>query len=441
MLSIGSISRRASLHRTCLVSLSTTSPPIECQTRYRASRVALLSTTTPASLVRPRTVLAWGRAIECQTGSPPAAGGASHHGAFTPAKLKHIDAAFVAAGANASCVIALDGQTFLFGSGRALGLGAGAECVPEPRALSVQLSSIALSDSTAVAIDRAGAQALVWGVGTDGQLGLGGAMGPVGSYHGGAQEALVVSPRPLRGEPLAGAAAARHRTLLLTQDGVVYAAGSGFHGELGVSGNSGVATAPASVVGLPENDPVSSIVAGHTFTLAATKNGRLFFWGRVGTGGMVGEGGGQTPQNMLRAVVPTELTLPGRPDSKATPTLTLAAGLHHALVSDGKRLWAIGASWEHGGFDSVAVRLVVLPRGVDSIVHIAAGPRTAGIVDGDGRAWLAGRLDSPLLLGAECGASVARALSTEGRQLNQNSLHEGGGCARVEDGTSHGSRT
>jgi len=243
-------------------------------------------------------------------------------------------------------------------------------------------------------------------------------MGPRGSYHGGAQETLVSSPRSLSGEPLKATAAARFRTLLLTKDGMLFSSGSGFHGELGVAGSSGVTTAPASVVGLPDpkSDPVESISAGHTFTLAGTASGRLYFWGSIGHGGSPNVIGGSAAaaSNVvpaLRTNIPTELTLPS---SRGLP-LTVAAGLHHAIVTDGVRLWALGTSWATGSVDAslgVAPRLVPLPRGLSRIARITAGPRNVGVIDGQGRAWIAGRLDSPLLLGAETGPSIAAALAS-----------------------------
>lgn len=392
------------------------------------STVTLLSRrhgSTSSNRVVSGSVLAWGRGSEYQTGSPPLARGATHHGAFVPAGFSSskADAVAVSAGSDVSGIINSNGQTFLFGTGCALGLGDGITCAAKPSALGgekapVSLSQLALGESTSVAINWNG-QALVFGRGIDGQLGLGGPMGPVGSYHGGAQEDLITSPRALHGEPLASIAVARHRTLLLTKDGVVFTAGSGFHGELGAGGASGVVTAPASIVGLPNPkvDPVTSIAAGHTFTLAATQSGRLFFWGQVGHGG--------GPSNtLLRSRVPTELTLP---NAQSKP-LSLAAGLHHALITDHEFLWALGSSWEHGGFDSVtgvAPRIIPLPRGVRHIAQVVAGPRTAGIVDGDGRAWLAGRLDSPLLLGGETGPTIANALSSDTYQQQQQ--HQKGG--------------
>ena len=284
-----------------------------------------------------------------------------------------------------------------------MGLGAGVRAVDGPRMLrSTRVRSLVLGECTGAAISESDAQAFVWGVGTEGQLGFGGAMGPEGSYHGGAQASLVESPRALAGEPLAAVALARHRTVLLTTDGVIFCAGSGFHGELGV-GASGVATAPASVIGIYE--PIASVAAGLQFTLAAARSGAVYFFGNLGYGGTASS-------NSLRASSgPIRLEIAG---AAVGSPLIIAAGLHHALVSDGSRLWALGAAWDGSGVHSGAPREITLPRGVKRIARVVAGPWTSAIVDGDGRVWIAGRLASPLLLGGETGPSAARAL-TEGR--------------------------
>lgn len=363
-------------------------------------------------------LLAWGGADHCQTGSPPEADGATHHGAFAPLGFHdRSDICSVATAAHVSGAISRDGRTYTWGTGSTLGLGVGISSAAEPREIaSDRFQSLKFSETAAVAISSgADSQAFVWGVGVDGQLGLGGPMGPRGSYHGGAQETLVTRPRSLQGEPLRATAAARFRTLLLTKDGVLFSSGSGFHGELGVAGVSGVTTAPASVIGLPDakTDPVESISAGHTFTLAGTASGRLYFWGSIGHGGSPNVIGGCAAAVVpaLRTHVPTELPLPS---SRGLP-LTVAAGLHHAIVTDGMRLWALGTSWATGTVDAtfgVAPRLVPLPRGLSRIARITAGPRNVGVIDGQGRAWIAGRLDSPLLLGAETGPSIAAALAS-----------------------------
>jgi len=355
-------------------------------------------------------LLAWGRAAEHATGSPTAAAGrVDHHGALRPSGPSGARADFVSAAAGhlASGALAADGAAFVWGTGRALGLGRGVASAAAPRALGgvPPLRLLALGEHTGAAVCARDAQARVWGVGVDGQLGLGGALGPLGSYHGGEQEALVAAPRALAGEPLAAVALARFRTLLLTADGVVFAAGAGFHGELGISGTSGVATAPASVVGLPAG--VTAIAAAHTFSLAATRCGRLFVWGLVGRGGtraVVGARGGAAAAPpraaaaapTLRAAAPLELALPG---GVGAP-LMLAAGHGHAIISDGARLWMLGAAWAGDGAVAVAPARVALPAGVARVARVAAGPWTAGIVDERGRVWLAGRLVSPLLLGS-----------------------------------------
>ena len=295
------------------------------------------------------------------------------------------------------------GRVYTFGTGPSLGQGLGVASSPTPKEVPLEspgASRLFLGEGTGVALHASTRSPLVWGTGSEGQLGLGGAMGPVGSYHGGQQSQLVASPRALQGEPLLSAALSRHRTLLLGENGLVYATGSGFCGELGVATTSGVVTSPASIVGLPDasSDRVVGIAAGLTFSLAATASGQLYFWGQLGHPGSAGA---------LRHASPTPLPLPGH--TPGSPLMLAAAG-QGALVTDGQRLWALGCSWRDGGFGGaegpVRPRPVPLPYGARSITFVAAGPHTVGLVTDCAQVWLAGRLDSAFLLGGEVGAGA-----------------------------------
>lgn len=235
--------------------------------------------------------------------------------------------------------------------------------------------------------------------------------------------------------PVVDAALSAHFSLFLAGDGAVHACGSGFHGQLGLGATS-YATAPTRVPGLPEssdNDPVTAIAAGSGFSLAATRGGRLFFWGRIGAGGRAGVvgaagegagGAGDHRQEPLWFASPTELPLPGvTPQRPLAGPLRLAAGLQHALITDGARLWQLGyfstqpvAGGGAGGkgptaSPPAAARAAardalrssahhhlreldvgaVLGRAPTAIDCVACGPSTGGVI-ADGTLLLAGRL-------------------------------------------------
>jgi hypothetical protein len=362
----------------------------------------------------------------------------------------------VAAGASTAAALASDGrQLWVLGAGHRgeLGLGHGvtetaaAVRVTLPRgalaaaASGGRLARVVLGPATTALVTGDG-RLFTCGEGRDGALGLGGRMGAVGSYHGGQQPDALFEPREIGGlPPVADVALSAHFSLVLAADGGVYACGSGFHGQLGLGATS-YATAPTRVPGLPgpggDDDPVAAIAAGGGFSLAATRSGRLFFWGRIGAGGRAGVvgapaaagdggSGGARPEPLWFAS-PTELPLPGvTPLRPLAGPLRLAAGLQHALITDGARLWLLGyystqpVTSSSGGrgpggggtvsSPTAAARAAardalrssahhhlreldvaaVLGRAPASLGCIACGPSTGGVV-ADGTLLLAGRL-------------------------------------------------
>jgi hypothetical protein len=337
------------------------------------------------------------------------------------------------------------------------------------------------------------------GEGNEGQLGHGGALGPAGSWHGGGQgqagtvtvptevivkESESSSAASEGSVPVATAAVSRHFTLLLTRDGRVWAAGSSFDHALGVdaaslqtagargklslvestltglptsvgdsdgpgtgAGGRGAYTMqPEPVRGLPPHslDPVVSIGAGLTFSIAATRSGRVFFWGRLGHGGVANElkrapkgvsvaaSDGKDEGKMLVAPAPLELILPRwEGTSEAGPRLSVSCGLHHAAISfpgDAAsgllpRLWLVGDAsvgalglgadvckrgsvmTEPAEVDLKAIFAKWTPEAVrkqqvgdGSPFLVACGPYTT-VLSAWGRLFLTGKIASPFLLG------------------------------------------
>jgi len=257
---------------------------------------------------------------------------------------------------------------------------------------------------TSALIDKGGA-AYTFGENVEAQLGLGGLLGPVDSYHGGTQRAFVdfpeqvsfLFPEQQQQERVVSASMNRRHSLFLTLSGKVYSCGSSFDGALGLTdsilGNTRfipVSTSPAPVEGLPVDDPVVSIGAGLSFSLALTASGKLFFFGRLGHGGVASVAAtidatrngvkrnkstaGRTSgsSSTISTAVHTEQSL-FSPSPILLATLDsisssntcddvdtneakrsvsgpfidqpqISCGLHHALISFNNRVWSFGLS-------------------------------------------------------------------------------------------------
>jgi hypothetical protein len=234
--------------------------------------------------------------------------------------------------------------------------------------------------------------------------------------------------------------------------------------------------APEPVAGLPDPqaDPAVAVGAGLAFSLAATRSGRLFFSGRLGHGGVVagaaasgngnvaGAGAGAAPGSLAAAAF-TELPLlaPSADDPAPGERFRIACGLHHALVSlaaarpgELPRLWRFGISRAGALGTGLTVDARLAPAEVDLAALLAAhsggggggsggagaggagggsGATSASSLDRElpvacgpyssafalrGRVFLAGRLDSPLLLGAAgSNAALAAGKSADERSL------------------------
>jgi alpha-tubulin suppressor-like RCC1 family protein len=179
--------------------------------------------------------------------------------------------------------------------------------------------------------------------------------------------------------PVTQVAAGYEHSLAVTSTGQLYAFGSNFYGQLGVSTNSGSTTANSTptLVSLPgATGPVAEIAAGSEHSLAATSTGQLYAFGENEQGQL----GSSTHDNTHDAnPTPTLVTLPGA----GGPVVQLAGGGAHslALTSTGQ-LYAFGEN--RGGQLGVTTHsgtgeptptptLVTLPGATGPITEIAAG--------------------------------------------------------------------
>jgi alpha-tubulin suppressor-like RCC1 family protein len=118
-----------------------------------------------------------------------------------------------------------------------------------------------------VALDEQG-QVWAWGCNTYGQIGN----GTVGRGTG-----ANLTPSAVPGMTAVRQVAAGYRhTLILKEDGQLWAWGHNYSGELGTGKEDDENPIPAPVAGVPRID---SIAAGHDFSLALAKDGALWGWG------------------------------------------------------------------------------------------------------------------------------------------------------------------
>jgi len=267
-------------------------------------------------------------------------------------------------------------------------------------ALDQPISKVFSGTKTGVLIDKTGS-VFSFGENQEAQLGLGGNLGPVDSYHGGSQRAFVADPeRVLFPEEVRVTSASlnRRHSLFLTSTGKVHSCGSSFDGALGLTDSVlgstrfvPVSTSPALVEGLPDDDPVVSIGAGLSFSLALTASNKLYFFGRLGHGGVASvaatidatrnglkkrnsktasSSSSSSSTSSVSSTVattvhteqslfsPSPLLLASLDDalagSTSSTTITnttsnasvaqISCGLHHALISVNNRLFSFGLS-------------------------------------------------------------------------------------------------
>jgi alpha-tubulin suppressor-like RCC1 family protein len=87
-----------------------------------------------------------------------------------------------------------------------------------------------------------------------------------------------------------------HHTLILKQDGTVWAIGANEHGQLGIDKqSSAIQTKPVQVIGLKN---VVAVAAGDNHSLSLSADGRVFAWG----GNESGQLGNATRKNAVKPI-------------------------------------------------------------------------------------------------------------------------------------------
>ncbi|WP_095977667.1 RCC1 domain-containing protein [Melittangium boletus] len=210
----------------------------------------------------------------------------------------------VAAGKNHSLALGKDGSVWAWGTNSSYALGTGDR---EKRSRPVQVPQLTGMVAVAVGHDHSlalGADGRVWAWGNNfmGQLGLGWSV----------QEQPTPTPVPGITDVIAIAAYEQH-TLLLRQDGRVWAMGDGGHGQLGI----GYQTAPVPTQ-VPDLTDVVSLATSTYHSLAVRRDGTVWAWGN-NFHGQLGDG--------TQIDRPTPAPVPGLANCVA-----VAAGSAHSLA-------------------------------------------------------------------------------------------------------------
>lgn len=185
------------------------------------------------------------------------------------------------------------------------------------------ITAVAGGENHSLALDSAGLL-YAWGRGAEGQLGT-----------GGTDASLVpVAVTPAGGGFTAIAAGFGH-CVALGKDNKVYAWGRNSRGEAGTGSTSTGVSAPARVVGLPDA-VFTAVAAGGEFSLALTEDGTVYAWGSGGLG-QLGNGASGT------SALPVQVSGTG-PGGTAMDLVAAGGTGNHALAraATSGTVWAWG---------------------------------------------------------------------------------------------------
>jgi alpha-tubulin suppressor-like RCC1 family protein len=216
----------------------------------------------------------WGDSTNSQLGLVQARTGSNvHTPTFVDALKGKTEPAYIACGTAAmGCITNTpEANLFTWGTGP-LGLG---DKITTARPFmvtalrDVPVRSLACGGSHMVCLSQDG-QVFTWGAGDMGQLGLG------EDVQGCDIPQLVPGVGPKSGGAIIHCAAGAEHTVVISNQGSVYAFGNAGKGQLGVPASGAVFT-PTKVKTL-EGHPIGQVACGDEFTLAVLKSGAGAFW-------------------------------------------------------------------------------------------------------------------------------------------------------------------
>ncbi|KAI0242379.1 hypothetical protein LSAT2_013651 [Lamellibrachia satsuma] len=170
--------------------------------------------------------------------------------------------------------LSADGDVYSWGNGDGGRLGHGDNNSYEVPTLVMTLSgkqttTITCGSTYSAAITSLG-ELYTWGRGSYGRLG-----------HGGSDDQMIPTPvLALKGQRVIDVACGSGdaQTLAVTQSGAVYSWGDGDYGKLGRGGSDGCKT--PKVIEKLQGKEVTRVFCGSQFSLALTKTGALYTWGK-----------------------------------------------------------------------------------------------------------------------------------------------------------------
>ena len=182
--------------------------------------------------------------------------------------------------------------------------------------------------------------------------------------------------------PLADIRCGKFQNLFLTKDGFVYSYGEGSHGALG-HGNYQPLETPQIIQALSDKF-VAKVACGQAHSLALTKDGDVFAWGRGHEG--------QLGVNKLVEVLPTPKYVPAFQGKQIT---RIACGQRHSLALDSLGQvysWGEGRCGQLGRGKQRECRTPSLVEFPTAIVgtDIVAGAGHSGVLTDEGRLFVWG---------------------------------------------------
>lgn len=168
---------------------------------------------------------------------------------------------------------------------------------------------------------------------------------------------------------------------VLLADGTVLGWGANDSGQIGTGSTVSQVFTPQVVTGLP---PVQAVAEGNTHTLALTRDGRVFAWGR-NIDGQLGVGDNQNRN------APVEI-----PGSSNVTAIAAGSDFSMALLGDGS-VWVWGGSccYQPGVNALVSSNRPIQVPELNNVQKIFAAPLNRFAIGVDGAVWASGTLPFP----------------------------------------------